>query len=293
MTAVQEVLLKVASDHIHITGKDLMGMFLKDKQFLEVENLPGGTYTLWVTDSKGCVASMEAEIGTLPPFTVTPRIITNYNGYDVSCFGASDATIELDIDGVYPPFDIQWSNGSTATTLENIPSGEYHVYVLDSVNCPSEATVVISEPERLEMDFMVEDVTCHGYNDGKIYLDVRGGAGNLYINWDDGQATADAFGLKAGSHSVRVSDGNNCILDATIQINQPDPLKINPVINETYCDKIDDGSVELNVSGGTFPYTFSWSGGQTSENIYGIDAGVHIVTIEDFKHCTTIRHYNR
>jgi gliding motility-associated-like protein len=250
------------------------------------ENLTGGIYTLRVTDSKGCVATIDAEIGTLPPFNIIPRILTNFNGFDVSCFGASDAIVELDIQGNFPPFAIQWSNGSTSERLENIPSGEYHVIVHDSANCPSEATVIVRQPERIEMDYMVDDVTCHGYNDGKIFMNVQGGAGRIYFNWDDGQATADAFGLKAGSHSVRISDANNCILDATILINEPEPLDIRPVTSDAYCDKIEDGSIELNVTGGTFPYRFSWSGGQTSENLYNVAGGAHIVTIEDFNFCT-------
>ncbi|MFO7924272.1 MAG: PKD-like domain-containing protein [Bacteroidales bacterium] len=261
------------------------GYVLEDNSSPNPENMRGGLYTLWVTDANGCTADMQVEVGALPPFIVTPVVTTDYNGFGVSCFGASDAIVELNIIGEFPPFDFQWSNGSTEKDLVNVPAGEYHVHVLDAVNCPSEATVVITEPDEITMDYEVDDVSCFGYSDGQIMLDVNGGAGNLYYNWEDGQASPHATGLSAGEHFIRVSDINNCILDTLITVGQPEKLQTDPVVSEPYCDELEDGSIELNVTGGTFPYIFSWSGGQTSENIYNIGEGVYSVTIEDFNNC--------
>ncbi|MFP4366020.1 MAG: PKD-like domain-containing protein, partial [Bacteroidales bacterium] len=264
------------------------GYVFDDNTTADVENLTGGSYTLWVTDSKGCITGKQIEIGALPPFRVTPVITTDYNGYGVSCYGASDASIELEILGDFPPFDFHWSDGSTTRNRENVPAGEYHVQVFDSVNCPSEATVVVTEPDEIIMNVSVEDATCYGYTDGRVYLDVEGGTGNIYYNWEDGQATANAFGLSAGNHFVRVSDINNCTLDTIIHVRQPDPLVAYPVITEPYCDEFDDGSVELNMSGGTSPYRFSWSTGQTTEDLYNIGEGTYYVTVEDFNNCVLV-----
>jgi predicted heme/steroid binding protein len=50
------------------------------------------------------------------------------------------------------------------------------------------------------MDYVVEDVSCFGFNDGKAFVDVNGGVGTKYFNWEDGQASANVTGLMAGSH---------------------------------------------------------------------------------------------
>ncbi|TVR71724.1 MAG: hypothetical protein EA408_08785, partial [Marinilabiliales bacterium] len=261
------------------------GYELPDNTAADISHMRGGTYTLWVTDAKDCVESITIEVGALPPFEVTAFVRTNYHGYGVSCYGSSDATVELEIIGEYPPFNFQWSNGSTEQNLVDVPAGEYYVHVLDDVGCPSEATVVVTEPEEIVLSAYVDDVSCYGFSDGLISLDVRGGTGELYFNWEDGQASPVATGLPAGSHFLRITDVNNCILDTTIRVYQPERLITDPEVNLPFCDEIEDGSIELNVSGGTFPYIYSWSSGHTTENIYNIGEGVYYVTIEDFNNC--------
>jgi hypothetical protein len=135
------------------------------------------------------------------------------------------------------------------------------------------------------LNFSVDDVSCYNYSDGVINLDVQGGTGNIYYNWEDGQASARAGGLRAGGHFLRVSDQNNCIIDTIIHVNEPAPLVSDPVVTDPYCDETNDGSIELNLSGGTFPYMFSWSSGQTSEDVYDIVKGTYYVTVEDFNNC--------
>jgi len=252
------------------------------------EDMMSGEYTLIVTDGNGCEKSADVYIGELPPFNVTAHITSDYNGYSVSCFGASDGSIELEIEGEFPPFDIFWSSGHTSETLTNIPAGEYHVIVYDSVDCPSEATVVLTEPERMELDVVVNDVSCYGDRDGEIHLFASGGTGVFYYSWEDGQASDIAFGMEAGNHFVRVSDQNNCYIDTSIYVSQPNQLEIHPVVNEPYCSETDDGSIELNTTGGTSPYFFNWSTGETTENIYFITEGSYTVTIEDFNNCILV-----
>jgi gliding motility-associated-like protein len=254
----------------------------------DMDNMSGGNYTLWVTDSKGCVTVTEAVIDALPPFTVTPVIKTDFNGYAVSCFGASDAMVELEIIGEYPAVDFQWSDGSTTKDLVNIPAGVYHVLVHDSKNCPSEATIVLPEPDKITMDIFVDDVSCFGFNDGKAHLDVRGGAGRLFYNWEDGQVTPDISGLTAGNHLIRISDLNKCILDTVVRVNQPEPLQIYAEITQPYCEEVNNGSVELHPVGGTSPYMFTWNTGERTQNIYNTGIGIYQVKVEDFNNCVLI-----
>jgi gliding motility-associated-like protein len=258
----------------------------------DIVNLTGGTYTLWVTDAKGCISFVQTEVGTLPPFRVTPVIVSDYNGYSVSCFGAADGIVELEILGEFGPFRYQWSDGSNGPGLNNVPAGEYHVHVLDAYNCPSEATIILTEPQELTMNFVVEDVSCFGFNDGKAFVDVNGGVGTKYFNWEDGQASANVSGLMAGNHFLRIADINNCFIDTIIMVNQPDPLIAYTIVADPYCEEINDGSIELTVTGGTTPYIYSWSNGETTQNIYNVKPDTYYVTIEDFNGCVLVETVN-
>ena len=51
------------------------------------------------------------------------------------------------------------------------------------------------------------------------------------------------------------------------------------------------GSIELDVSGGTLPYTFLWNTGQTSEDIFNIPSGDYSVEIKDSRGCIINREY--
>jgi gliding motility-associated-like protein len=249
------------------------------------EGLRAGDYELRVTDANGCITFAYITIGELPPFIVTPVIVTNYNGWDVSCNGASDGSVILEIIGDYPPYQFQWSNGSTDQNLTNVPAGTYTVNVLDAVNCPASGEVTLFEPPEMNLDIFTLDVSCYGYEDGEISLVATGGTGTFFYDWANGQSSATLTGLVADSYPVRVVDLNNCYIDANIIITQPDPLEINPIIQSPYCDVTTEGQIILNTSGGTQPYTWLWSTGATTENITNISAGQYSVTIRDANDC--------
>ena len=91
--------------------------------------------------------------------------------------------------------------------------------------------------------------------------------------------------MGADTYSVRVVDLNNCYIDENIIITQPDPLQITPIIQSPYCDVTIEGQIILNTSGGTQPYLWLWSTGESTENITNITAGTYSVTIRDANDC--------
>ena len=223
--------------------------------------------------------------GELPPFIVTPVIVSNYNGWDISCNGSSDGSVILEIIGDYPPYNFVWSNGSTQQNLTNVPAGTYTVNVLDAVNCPASGEVTLFEPPAMSLDIYKLDVTCYGYQNGEISLVPSGGTGTYFFDWAKGQSSSELTNLFADTYTVRVADENNCYIDESIIITQPDPLAINPIIQSPFCDVTTEGQILLNTSGGTLPYSWLWSTGETTENISGISSGQYSVTITDFNNC--------
>lgn len=141
---------------------------------------------------------------------------------------------------------------------------------------------------QLLQDIMTEiHPTCNGDIDGSASAAPFGGGGSYTYSWDNGPITAANNGLGGGTYIVTITDANGCIINDTAVIVEPAALSsVGSSTNETTVSA-NDGTVTVTVSGGTAPYTYSWSpGGGTTNPLTGLDTGNYIVTITDDKGCT-------
>lgn len=133
---------------------------------------------------------------------------------------------------------------------------------------------------------LVTDVTCNGLSDGSIDISVAGGTTPFNYNWSNSAITEDISSLTAGTYTIIVTDSNNCADTLDVIVNEPQPLVINEVVTNISCFGAGDGSVSTNVSGGTSPYSYSWSTGGTGTSINGLAAGSYTLTVTDSNNCT-------
>ena len=107
-------------------------------------------------------------------------------------------------------------------------------------------------------------------------------------NWNGtgAQPNATLTGVSAGTVNVTITDAN-CSATATFSITEPTAVVITP-LNQTNvsCFGGNNGAVNLSASGGTSPYTFSWSNGATTQNVSLLSAGIYSVVITDNNNCT-------
>jgi len=115
-----------------------------------------------------------------------------------------------------------------------------------------------------------------------------GGTTPYTYQWNNGQTGQTATSLHAGTYSVTVTDGDNCTFDGSVTVSGSGSLSssINNVVNET-CLPGGDGSIDLNVSGGTPPYTYLWSNGATTQDIFNLSAGTYTVNVTDQNGCVS------
>jgi len=133
----------------------------------------------------------------------------------------------------------------------------------------------------------VTEVSCNGGNNGSIDITVSGGTPPYTFNWSNGATTEDISGLIAGDYTVSVSDANVCGGIKAITVSQPAAISAsNSIVVQSSCAEMEDGKVELVVSGGTAPYTYSWSTGATEPVLNKIAKGSYAVTITDVNGCT-------
>ncbi|MBL0342657.1 MAG: SprB repeat-containing protein [Bacteroidetes bacterium] len=127
--------------------------------------------------------------------TLTP---SNFNGYNISCFGSATGSVNLTISGGTPPYTFEWSNAATTEDLTNVPAGYYRVSVDDADTLTSivEAEITLTQPEPLEIGEVQPYVYPNNYNvsqfgacHGTIQINVSGGVVPYDYAWSPGQQT--------------------------------------------------------------------------------------------------------
>lgn len=141
--------------------------------------------------------------------------------------------------------------------------------------CPNAPTISISST--------VKDATC-GSADGSITVNPTGGATPYTYVWSNGQTTATATNLVAGSYTVTVSDANGCSVSSTITVNNQGGIAVSTVSADASCGN-SNGSITATVANGTLPYVYAWSNGGTSSSISNLSAGVYTLTVTDANSC--------
>jgi hypothetical protein len=119
-----------------------------------------------------------------------------------------------------------------------------------------------------------------------ISLNIGGGVGPFDYDWSNGEVGSSIDNLTAGIYSVEVTDHNGCIESADFTVNQPlAPLVVNAVLDPASGDFSKDGGIDITVTGGTTPYSYSWSNGASVQDLDSLNPGNYTITITDVKGC--------
>ncbi|MFN2396067.1 MAG: gliding motility-associated C-terminal domain-containing protein [Bacteroidales bacterium] len=146
----------------------------------------------------------------------------------------------------------------------------------------------LTDPE-INITIVTSDVLCFGEATGTAEAIISGGLQPYSITWytDPVQTGPIAFDIPAGTYVVMVSDTLGNTAEQMFTINQPlEPLNIIEYITHVSCHGEQNGFIEIEVFGGTQPYTYLWSNGETSQNIYNMAAGLYSLLTEDVNGCT-------
>ena len=253
-----------------------------------INNVSAGTYTLNVTDDLGCTETYEYIINE-PEGPLTIQLETE----DVKCFGESTGAINATITGGTENYTFAWSNGETTQNINTLNAGSYTLTVTDDLGCTENMSATINEPAApLALSSVGTDVLCHGGNNGSIDLTVTGGTTPYSYTWSNGgtvvlsDTTQDLSDLTADEYFVYVEDANQCTDTLSTLINEPSaPISVTASITDIECFGSSNGIIDISVNGGTPNYTYSWSNGQTTEDLNAVSAGTYTVTITDQNGC--------
>ncbi|MCB0856245.1 MAG: hypothetical protein KDD63_28695, partial [Bacteroidetes bacterium] len=247
--------------------------------------------SLWVqvTDTMGLTGSDTLKI-LIPASTPAISVVVDN---DVLCNGDSTGQATVSGTGGFGNYTYFWGtnppqNQAIATGL---PAGTYDVIIIDEYNCSDATTVTISEPTALTaaVDSVI-DASCYGESTGGVNVTITGGTMPYSFLWDDGSTTEDLAGVPAGMYTGTVTDANGCELIAgPISVSEPDSISVALAsVADTGCPGDSTGSIDITVSGGTSPYTFNWSNGETTEDLTGLPVGSYTGTIVDDNGCVFV-----
>ncbi len=246
-------------------------------------NLVVGNYVVTITDQNNCVDTAHVVVPSAVSsfthsFTTTPSVCGTANG---------SATVTEN--GGTPNYTYQWQPSVSATnTATNIVSGNYVVTITDQNTCVDTVHVYVpSAGGNMNLSVTnLSNVTCFGNNDGAATIQVNGGTPNFSYTWSpSGGNAANSTALNANNYSVTVIDGNNCTAQIQFSISQPAALQLTHQIQSTTCGK-NNGSIKLNVTGGTQPYTYVWSPNATTTNQSNVLAsGNYFIQVIDSHQC--------
>ena len=151
----------------------------------------------------------------------------------------------------------------------------------------------ITQPSAIANNITNTNVSCFGGNDGSVNLtvDQNTGTAPFTYSWNSGQTALNISNLSAGQYTVTITDANNCTYTKSANLTEPAQVVVSPVVSTNYngadisCFGDSDGGATVNSTGGVQPYDIMWNTSETTNSIFGLNAGTYTVTITDENGC--------
>jgi hypothetical protein len=179
-----------------------------------ISGLAGGSYTVTVTDAKGCSAIETIIVGVGNCSLVTDFLVIN-----PSCSGQASGEATVALTGGTGPFGYLWSSGGTEITEDSLSAGTYFLTITDVNNCQIVDTISLTEPTLLTLSSgTVANTTCITEPGGSATVIPDGGSGSYNINWSNSQTGPTAINLVAGTYTATATDENGCTAVQTVEI---------------------------------------------------------------------------
>jgi len=237
--------------------------------------LSNGSYAVTVVDKYGNEAFGVFDIKSTEPLMLT----VNQNSL-IACFGDSTARLTSHIFGGTPPYTFLWNTGATTTSIDSIPSGEYHLTVTDRLDVAANFTIRVNEPAPLSVFENVTQPQCPSPVNGTIRIFVSGGMPAYQYLWNTGEQISQLQRLSDGVYDVTISDANGCRQNRSFVLQTPLTARIQQH-DFIRCFGDSNATLELTICGGFPPYKVLWNTGDSTLFLYEQKGGLYSVTVTD------------
>jgi len=240
-----------------------------------------GTYVLTASSlSNGC--SLTDTVVVTQPVALA----VTFNVESVNCFGTADGSATVSVANGQAPYEYLWSTGATTEGISDLPAGTYSLTVSDNGECISVSSVVINQPDNLQLSLTATAQSAFDANDGSVSATTGGGTAPYTFVWSTGADTPSIEGLAPGNYTLTLTDANGCTQTSTATVNSFNcTVAASATITPVSCFGNADGSIQINFTGGTEPFSVSWADEQTGEVRTGLVAGLYEAVVTDGNNC--------
>jgi len=263
------------------------GNIMSNAAAREIEVNAPGFYTLLVTDTiTGCSDATFTKVNEAarPAATLTTPATLTCNQSTTTISGANSIVNETSI--------IEWTRNGEVIPNSNVlflnvnTAGTYTMTITDTLNqcaTTAEMMVIAHEAPQVEIAKMEADACAKG--EGSIALNIT--TNSAYeIEWNNGATGAIIENLSAGNYTATITDVIGCQVIISQNIEAVAPISLaDAVITPITCNGEENGSIEIALQGGNFPYETQWSNGEIALAIDGLATGVHTLEVVDAKGC--------
>jgi hypothetical protein len=249
----------------------------------QLSNVPAGTYTLQVTDQTGC---FEMYTTTL----TDPFVITFGGVVPPTCPGGSNGQAVVNSSGcpcMFSTCQFLWENGVSGKTNLSVSEGWNTVTITHTNGCVVVDSVLVPYSAPVVTSSYLQMVSCNGLADGSIQLDVSTATAPLTFDWSNGANQATNANLAPGVYEVTVTDSRPCSTVLNFEIQEPDLLVSNYVLQAVSCTGLSDGQIIATATGGNGGYTYQVGSLVNTSGIFNnLSAGLYSLQVNDTLGCT-------
>lgn len=208
------------------------------------------------------------------------------------CYGSCNGSATVIPTGGTAPYFYSWSpSGGSSATATGLCANSYTCTITDMEGSVVSYLATVTEPSGITGADFGTNVSCNGGSDGTATTNPTGGTLPYTFLWDaaaGNQTTQIATGLSSGIYGVQITDANGCMVTDYHPVTEP--ALLTQVLTQTIiaCQGASAGQAVSTPSGGTPPYSYSWSNGSTTATASGLSGQNYTCTVADANGCTDL-----
>jgi hypothetical protein len=247
----------------------------------------GQSYQVVVTDANGCTAINSVYVG------VTTPIAVNYNTSPSSCTASTGAATLIATGGA-TPYSFLWytfPSNTTGSTISSKPSGFYSFQVTDANGCVQTGQAYIPPVSAINAVLNSANIVCPATS-GTITTSVSSPNPPYTYLWSNSATTSGISSVPLGSYNCTITNAVGCSVVKNALVAQSSPINVGLSSTPVTCMYSANGSMTASATGGTGPYTYTWSNSQTGATATSLLPGTYYVYVTDANGCHDHNHGN-
>jgi gliding motility-associated-like protein len=247
--------------------------------------LNAGTYVLHVKDAHNCTKDSTITLSQPAALAFTFAVS------NVLCNGDTSGSVTVTASGGTTAYSyaVDARPFGTSNVITGLNAGTHTIHLKDGNGCVKDSTITITQPTKLQLGFTFVTPLCNGDANGSITITASGGTTPYQYALNSGSfGSSGVFsGLAAGTDTLHIKDANGCTRDSIFILTQPAKLAYTLVITKVLCNGGSTGTVTVNATGGTAPYTYALDAGPfgTVNVLTGLAVGTYTLHVKDANGC--------